>query len=239
MVNIKKNIAKNYFSKLLNSNIDENTILSLSSSQKARAHTWLKNNKLNADHLLLNDSFNLQQLIDEASFDSKKNVLSSQKKATKESTNFESNYIGIDIQNISELFPEGVKEDLKSDPELLDIFTTKELTYAQSKKNQLQTLTGLFAAKEAVQKSSEDKRNLIDIEILPNEDGKPQTFGFLVNISHSKDYAVAIAQRKKNKIGDEKNTKSKDIFVEKKSNLNLIILTLIGVLFLIEILRFF
>ena len=39
---MKKNLAKNYFSKLLNSNIDENTILKLSSSQKARAHAWLK-----------------------------------------------------------------------------------------------------------------------------------------------------------------------------------------------------
>ena len=56
---MKKNLAKNYFSKLLNSNIDENTILKLSSSQKARAHAWLKSNNFNAGNLLLNNVFTI------------------------------------------------------------------------------------------------------------------------------------------------------------------------------------
>ena len=238
---MKKNLAKNYFSKLLNSNIDENTILKLSSSQKARAHAWLKSNNFNAGNLLLKNVFTIQEIISGVRNESAKDDTSAPKNKRSDPSSFSDNNkpIGIDIQNISELFPEGIPEDSKSDPELLGIFTIKELTYAQSKENPLQTLTGLFAAKEAVQKCLEDNLNLTDIEILSNKNGKPNTAGFLISISHSQDYAVAIALMKENKLINEKIIPPKEPLMEKKSALDLVIPTLVGVLLLLEIVRFF
>ena len=226
---MKKNLAKNYFSKLLNSNIDENTILKLSSSQKARAHAWLKSNNFNAGNLLLNNVFTIQEIISDVRNESAKDDTSAPKNKRSDPFSFSDNNkpIGIDIQNISELFPEGIPED------------SKELTYAQSKENPLQTLTGLFAAKEAVQKCSEDNLNLTDIEILPNKNGKPNTAGFLISISHSQDYAVAIALMKENKLINEKIIPPKEPLMEKKSALDLVIPALVGVLLLLEIVRFF
>jgi hypothetical protein len=92
-----------------------------------------------------------------------------------------------------ELFPLGLPSDPKDDPELLALYTFKELSYAQSKPNPLQTLAGLFSAKEAIIKCSKQKKNFADIEILPDENGRPYTPDFLISISHSVDYVVAIA----------------------------------------------
>ena len=41
--------------------------------------------------------------------------------------------IGVDIQNIKELFP-SMPEDLKSDEQFTNIFTIKEISYAETKK---------------------------------------------------------------------------------------------------------
>jgi len=59
--------------------------------------------------------------------------------------------------------------DPKTDNRLLTTFTSKELSYAQSKGCPSQTLIGIFAAKEAVQKCTQYKIKLTDIEILPDE----------------------------------------------------------------------
>src|ERR1700731_558107 len=188
MVNMTTNLAKNYFSKLLNSTVDENTVIKLSSGQSARAHTWLKSNNFNVDNLPLANGFTIEQLIGGGA--SKVIDQNYGKTNNNQATNLQQydlvkGYIGIDIQNIKELFPEGISLDPKSDAELLGIFTIKELSYAQSKAYPLQTLTGLFAAKEAVQKCSEDKLNLTDIEILPDANGRPHTSGYSLSISHS------------------------------------------------------
>ena len=57
----------------------------------------------------------------------------------------------------------------------------------------MQTLTGLFAAKEAILKCSIQEISLTDLEILPDITGRPNIEGYTVSISHSLDYAVAIA----------------------------------------------
>jgi hypothetical protein len=86
-----------------------------------------------------------------------------------------------------------VPSDPKLDPEMLAMFTMRELSYAQSKPNPAQTLAGIFAAKEAVLKSSNEHANISKLEVLPNLDGKPLIEGYAISISHSKDYVVAIA----------------------------------------------
>jgi len=192
-----KNLAINYFSKLLNSTVDENTVIRLSSGQSARAFAWLKANKFSFNDQRLSAGFSINDLLG-ITWDLK-SPSSIQPKQEIHSADIQmvalgaSASIGVDIQSISELFPEGLSDDPKSDPELLAIYTLKELSYAQSKPNPVQTLTGLFAAKEAILNCAQKEINLTNIEILPDPIGRPTVNGFLVSISHSSDYAVAIA----------------------------------------------
>ena len=184
---------KDYFSKLVNLPIDDNTIIKLSSGQSARAHAWLISNNIRYDSLNLGGGFTISQLKtagwaevpsqDElAPYSSNAKILPQLNEA-----------IGIDIQSISELFPDGLVSDPKSDGELLSIFTARELSYSQSKVDSMQTLTGIFAAKEAILKCSEIKIAFNELEILPNSDGKPCFEGYRLSISHSQEYAIAIA----------------------------------------------
>ena len=104
--------------------------------------------------------------------------------------------VGIDIQHISELsVPD---KDWKSSPELLHIFTKKEIAYSESKVNALETLVGIFAAKEAVVKTFEVNPfiSLSSVEIDHDQSGKPISAYAEVSISHSQEYAVAMAFRR-------------------------------------------
>lgn len=188
------NLAINYFSKLINSEIDQDTIIKLSSGQAARAHAWLKKNNLNVDVLSLGNGFTVAQLMGFT----KSSSPTPQSMQENFFTNSDMQHsidtpIGIDIQSISEFFPLGISSDPKADPELLGIFTMKELSYAQSRPNPMQTLTGLFSAKEAILKCSKKNIAFIDLEILPDQMGRPIVEGYSVSISHSQEYAVAIA----------------------------------------------
>lgn len=223
-----KNLAINYFSKLLNSTVDENTVIRLSSGQSARAFAWLEANKFSINDLKLSTGFSINDLL--GITEDLKSSSSIQPKQEIHSADIQmvalgaSTLIGIDIQSISELFPEGLSDDPKSDPELLAIYTLKELSYAQSRPDPAQTLTGLFAAKEAILKCAQKEINLTNIEILPDPTGRPTVNGFLVSISHSLDYGVAIAMpaigmENKNEVRVEKYLPlSNEIKEERKSS---------------------
>lgn len=190
------NLAKAYFSKLLNTAVDENTVITLSSGQGARALAWLETNNISIDNLQLSSGFTLNQLNGNKENPKNKLKVSAEVNSATNCSNlaaFDKISIGIDIQSISELFPHGMPLDPKSDNELLGIYTLKELSYAESKGNPTETLTGLFAAKEAIQKCSDHEIKLTSIEILPDPRGKPCTAGYSVSISHSRDYALAVA----------------------------------------------
>lgn len=115
---------------------------------------------------------------------------------------------GIDIAKLSRF------ENLICDNTFLErVFTKKELAHIRehnTKRGQIERLTGKFCAKEAVSKALGkgigDGINFIDIEILPDESGRPtamlygkakdlaQNLGFNqieISISHDTDYAVA------------------------------------------------
>jgi phosphopantetheine--protein transferase-like protein len=134
--------------------------------------------------------------------------------------------IGIDIQEVNELFPNTVL-DLKSNEEITSIFSQQEIAYAETKINPLQTLTGIFSAKEAIFKTgyiNNLDNYLKKIEIKYNEEGKPQYKNFSLSISHSKDFAVAIAihanisQKEKN--SEDKNFKISTITNDNTNNYN-------------------
>lgn len=88
------------------------------------------------------------------------------------------------------------------------VFTEKELELIKSKGDKAETYAGRFSAKEAVSKAfgtGVRDFNLVDIEILQNELGKPvvvlknslkekyENLQIELSISHCKTYATAVA----------------------------------------------
>lgn len=113
--------------------------------------------------------------------------------------------IGIDIIEIDR-----IEKVLSRTPRFLDRnFTEKEIEYFKENNFRAQSIAGNFAAKEAISKAIGTGIrgfNLIDIEVLRNDLGKPvvNTYNNLkdicikynvkeikVSISHSENYAVA------------------------------------------------
>jgi len=184
-----------YLTILLNRPVNESTLITLTSAQKSRFHSWLTEKQINFDDSRLIKQFTLAELLDSSN---NPNASSSAKSDAAPVNNRHNDFIatsavGIDIQNIDEIFPEALPSDLKADQTLASIFTPKELSYAASKDNPRQTLAGIFAAKEAILKASNFVRNLNEIEILPNQNGRPTCASHNLSISHSADYVIAIA----------------------------------------------
>ena len=126
--------------------------------------------------------------------------------------------IGIDIVDIRKFSKKA------SDKFSKKIFTKSELTYSSNKKNSLQTLAGIFAAKEAVIKANNLNLAYIlrkKIEIL-HQNSKPVAYinnkSIIgdISISHDGNYAIAICDTKEQKqihISQE----MKDLIPERKS----------------------
>ena|SRR3989344_2789434 len=90
----------------------------------------------------------------------------------------------------------------KEDRFILNTFTKIERDYCFSYSDPAPHFAGTFAAKEAVQKASDDPRSLQKIEIRRKKNGKPEVWlnkkrskSFLVSITHNESIASAIALR--------------------------------------------
>ena len=196
-------LLRSFILKLTDQDIYEIKEISLSSAQKSRIAAWCENNSISIPDLD-NPSFWLSS------------DFSSVKAAPKLQMNFpdnDSQFIGIDIQSISE-FTKKLGDIDKNNKELALIFTDHEISYAESKANPKETITGIYAAKEAILKCMNmDAKNWKEIEIK-YKNGKPSFKSIAINISHSKDFAIAIAFFQKNvvtkKILSSDNKKSFD-----------------------------
>ena len=167
----------------------------LTSAQRARLISWAESEGLDIEVL----GATSQQAVGSKS--NKNEVLDSFSKLA----------IGIDLQDQSELFAD-LPLDMKSDAELLSIFTPREIAHAEGRPNPAETLTGIFALKEAIVKTgvySNQPSKFSDLEILHGPDGKPQFDGFSVSISHSSKLAVAAAiSTKGTKINEKRETET-------------------------------
>lgn len=187
-------ITLEYLSKLINKPVAEQMEIALSSAQKSRVHGWLIKNGIAFNESALTRKFTVEQLlggmdISEKLYQSRtQDVFSSSTQL-----NVGNIQIGVDIQRVDELFPHGLSSDPKADKELTQIFTAKELSYAQSKNDPEATLAGIFSAKEAIQKAYNANKTLNMIEVLPDGNGRPRSMGYALSISHSGNYAIAIA----------------------------------------------
>lgn len=187
--------AADYLGKLLNRPVTADTTLRLSSAQRARFNGWLHNQGMVADAARLAGEFTLTALLSGAG-SAVAAAGAAPPSAVSSST---AGALGIDIQSISELMAGKRGNDFKADAELLRLFTLQELSYAQARPHPGETLAGLFAAKEAIRKciggptlSTEAFRAL---EVLPDDSGRPVAAGYDISISHSGDFAVAVACR--------------------------------------------
>jgi len=184
----KENIdhLRSYILKLTDLDIYEVEELALTSAQKARIGSWCEENDIEIPDLSDRSFWKKGTLRSQPSPELRRNVNAlSQADLTNVS-------IGVDIQNILEFLPD-ISEVSKDSRELSSIFTKRELSYAESKKNPKETLAGIFAAKESIFKSRNiDIKNWIEIEILYDL-GQPIFKDFTIGISHSKDYVVAVA----------------------------------------------
>lgn len=102
--------------------------------------------------------------------------------------------VGIDIQDITE-FP--LPADYRTDPFYARLFSAKEIAASLLGDDPRASLAGRYCAKEAIVKASGGISgiDLQGIEILADEDGAPQYDGFAISISHSGNFAVAVAVR--------------------------------------------
>ena len=186
-----------FFSRFLNKSVNLNSEITLTSAQRIRVHGWLSHNQVDFNEQILSKKFTISDLIggnigqieklDEAK------LSEGRSQAVASPRGNQGLSVGIDIQSISELFPNGIGIDPKSEQELSKIFTQKELSYAQSKHDQQSTLAGIFGAKEALIKAGSSITNFNELEVLPDASGKPQCSGACISISHSGDFAIAIA----------------------------------------------
>jgi phosphopantetheinyl transferase (holo-ACP synthase) len=175
-------LLRSYILKLADQDIYELEEISLSSAQKSRVASWCDANNIETPDLN-NSSFWKNSI-------NTKESLKSQKEYN--SNNFSGLLSGVDIQKVSEFFPD-LEKFSKNDKNLLGIFTKTELSYAESKSNTRETLAGIFAAKESIFKCSNiEKRNWSEIE-LKYKNGKPEYKGYTISISHSGEYAIATA----------------------------------------------
>ena len=103
--------------------------------------------------------------------------------------------IGVDIQSIQELFANCKNlDDLIFPNNPNGFFTQVEVSYASTKPNPKETLTGLFAAKEAILKCSNyEFQKVNDICFHFHDKNGPSFDGYSVSISHSGDNVVAVA----------------------------------------------
>ena len=189
---MSEQITLDYLSKLLNKKITRQMEISLSSAQKSRVYSWLKKNCIVINESALTRKFTVAELLSGGRI-GQPLQFTQVKHSDYNQLNNDSLQIGIDIQRIDELFPKELPFDLKADLELTQIFTLRELSYAQSKADPEVTLTGIFCAKEAIKKASNASQKLKEIEVIPDEDGRPSTSGLVLSISHSGNYAIGIA----------------------------------------------
>lgn len=112
--------------------------------------------------------------------------------------------LGTDIIEISR-----IEKALKNDSFRDRVYTSKEIAEAEKKEiNKFSTYAGKFCAKEAISKAlgtGVREFNLVDMEILSDELGKPRVYfyGSLkekmlnkyveISISHCREYATAVA----------------------------------------------
>lgn len=101
--------------------------------------------------------------------------------------------LGCDIQCLEEFRRTVKSTDFKASAFLVDVMVPEEISYCEGQTDPVESLCGVFAAKEAVVKAGHDgPLRAIRVQHM---DGAPMVKGYAVSIAHSGQYCVAVAQR--------------------------------------------
>jgi phosphopantetheinyl transferase (holo-ACP synthase) len=187
----------NYLARLCGRAVEPGSVLVLSSAQQARAAGWLAQHGRRVADLrsLLGRPFKPADLFENATSHAAQPAAAPQPLSGPAGGVPNWVRVGIDIQLIAEVIPEDSLADPKSSPELAAIFTLREISFAQTRPHPKDTLAGLFAAKEALRKCSASlmQRQLTELEVLPDAEGRPEFPGYSLSIAHSGGFAIAVA----------------------------------------------
>ena len=194
---MSKNIEE-YLSDLVGEVVTVNSRVRLTSGQRARLASWCESNGIDLNRATIRKAeFIVGQALSQAD-SPEKTPGALQTPVAKPQLGIEHQQqaiqaIGIDIQHVDAIIP--ATDDFKTNDEIRHIFSLKEISYAETRPDPRETLAGIFAAKESIRKTGLDHLStpLIDIEILPDENGAPHINGFSLSISHSEGLAVACA----------------------------------------------
>ena len=175
-------------------NFDINSSIKLSSAQQYALITLCKKNGKKIYKNLINSTFTIKNLLDNAKHIDIKQTQNIKKKINdiKKTIRAKNNFaVGIDIQNIAEFSKLIDEKNLKKSHFIKDYFTDREITYSESKPDVLETICGIYSAKECIRKAG-NKDNFKDIEIMHKEDGRPFFKDCYISISHSAGMCIAI-----------------------------------------------
>jgi len=192
---VNPNTLEEYLSGLLGQEFGPDSRVRLTSGQRARLVSWAEAQGLSINRCVVGQSeFTLSEALAEGAPAADRS-LRELPRAPSSRPAAAASSVGIDIQRIDELIP--VSSDFKSNDEIAGIFSRREISYAETRADARATLAGLFSAKEAIRKADAAYMDvpLVQIEVLPDADGKPQFADFALSISHSGEYAVACATR--------------------------------------------
>lgn len=197
-VMLKAQDFADYLGRLLGRSVALDDVVQLTSGQQARVGGWLAERGVGDPRLRSRLSAPFRPgSITQRDGATVLQTTSQPKLVRRPDSAFDSMQLGIDIQRIDELFAGGLGLDLKSEVEVTSIFTLREISYAESRPNPLETLGGLFASKEALRKCDAEllARAPKEVEILPDSSGRPEFRGYSLSISHSGGFAVAVAAK--------------------------------------------
>jgi phosphopantetheinyl transferase (holo-ACP synthase) len=193
-MNMQSELAA-YLTRMLGHSVAVDQLLTLTSGQQARAAGWLAERGFAPPQLRakLCAPFTPLGLLDSASATPGHSGEGPLQRPPTQTLPIQA--VGIDIQSVDEVIPADSQWDPKSSAEMTAIFTLREISYAQSRPSPRETLCGLFCAKEAVRKCDPAllASALTQIEILPDDAGKPCFQGYSLSISHSGGFAIAVA----------------------------------------------
>ena len=186
------NTIIDFLSNLLNVSLSDHETITLTSAQQARFLSWSDRNGIVIEPKRLQVAFKLTDLFESSLGQNPQSIESSHMRRDNDLRTKSVSRVGIDIQSISEMFPDSREIDFL---ELSLLYTNYELDYAKNSNNLKSTLTGLFSLKESLVKAGAEHSNYLDLEITHTLAGLPICYGYQVSISHSGDFVTSIAIR--------------------------------------------
>ena len=170
-----------------------NSNIKLSSAQQYAFITLCKKSGKKINKTLIDNAFKIKDILSDAKHLKTKKFQNTEKKINgiKRKNISKNNFaVGIDIQNIEEFSKLIDEKDLRKSNFIKDYFTDKEIAYSVSRPNAMETICGIYSAKESIRKTG-NKNDFKKIEIT-HVNGRPVFQNYHISISHSAGVCVAV-----------------------------------------------